>query len=72
MRPHLASPEAMNWSITTWAPLAKSPNWPSQMSRVFGSVVEKPYSNAITASSLSSESITVACSGVSTSWRSGR
>ena len=26
MRPHFASPEAMNWSITTCAPLAKSPN----------------------------------------------
>jgi hypothetical protein len=24
-------PEEMNWSMTTWAPLAKSPNWASQM-----------------------------------------
>ena len=31
MRPHFASPEAMNWSITTWAPLTKSPNCASQM-----------------------------------------
>jgi hypothetical protein len=35
-RPHLASPEAMNWSITTWAPLAKSPNWASQITSSFG------------------------------------
>ena len=48
----------MNWSITTCAPLAKSPNCASQMLSVSGSVVEWPYSNAITASSLSSESIT--------------
>ena len=26
-RSHLASPELMNWSMMTWAPLAKSPNW---------------------------------------------
>jgi hypothetical protein len=38
--------------------------------RVFGSVVE-PYSKAITASSLSSESMTVAFSGESTGCRSG-
>ena len=32
-RPHFTSPEAMNWSITTCAPLAKSPNCASQIVR---------------------------------------
>ena len=32
--------ELMNWSITTWAPLTKSPNWPSQMVSVLGSALE--------------------------------
>ncbi len=32
-RPHFTSPEAMNWSITTCAPLAKSPNWASQITQ---------------------------------------
>jgi hypothetical protein len=36
----LASPDDMNWSITTCAPLAKSPNCASQMSSVIGSAVE--------------------------------
>jgi hypothetical protein len=36
----LASPAAMNWSMTTWAPFAKSPNWPSQITSASGSVVE--------------------------------
>jgi hypothetical protein len=40
MRPHFASPEAMNWSITTCAPLAKSPNWPSQITSSKGCAVE--------------------------------
>ena len=31
--PHLLSPDAMNWSMITWAPLAKSPNWASQIVR---------------------------------------
>ena len=39
MRPHLASPELMNWSMTTCATLAKSPNWASQITRRFGSDV---------------------------------
>ena len=39
-RSHFASPELMNWSITTCAPLAKSPNCASQMSSVPGSAVE--------------------------------
>jgi hypothetical protein len=30
---------AMNWSITTWAPLAKSPNWASQITSWLGSAV---------------------------------
>ena len=29
MRNHLRSPDEMNWSMTTCAPLAKSPNWAS-------------------------------------------
>ncbi len=40
MRSHLRSPDEMNWSITTWAPFTKSPNWPSHMVRVFGSASE--------------------------------
>ena len=55
MRSHLRSPDEMNWSITTWAPLAKSPNCASQMVRVFGSASEKPYSKPSTASSDSAE-----------------
>jgi hypothetical protein len=35
-RPHFTSPEAMNWSITTCAPLAKSPNCASQIVSVLG------------------------------------
>ena len=38
-RPHLASPLVMNWSITTCAPLAKSPNCASQITSVSGSAV---------------------------------
>jgi len=30
----------MNWSITTCAPLAKSPNWASQITNAFGVVVD--------------------------------
>jgi len=37
---HFASPELMNWSMMTWAPLAKSPYCASQTTRAFGSVVE--------------------------------
>ena len=40
MRSHLRSPEEMNWSNTTWAPLAKSPNCASHKVSVFGSAVE--------------------------------
>jgi hypothetical protein len=35
----LASPDDMNWSITTWAPLAKSPNCASQTISASGVVV---------------------------------
>src|SRR6185312_8663443 len=58
MRSHLRSPDEMNWSITTCAPLAKSPNCASHKTSVSGSAVAKPYSKAITASSDSSESMT--------------
>ena len=34
---HFLSPEAINWSITTCAPFAKSPNCASQIVSVFGS-----------------------------------
>jgi len=68
----LASPDDRNWSITTCAPLAKSPNCASQMSSVIGSAVEYPYSKPITASSLSSESMMVTDSGFCTSCRNGR
>ena len=36
MRPHFASPELMNWSMTTCAPLAKSPNCASQIDERVG------------------------------------
>ena len=39
-RPHFDSAEAMNWSMITWAPLAKSPNWASQRISMFGSSSE--------------------------------
>ena len=45
MRSHLRSPDEMNWSITTWAPLEKSPNWASHKVRTSGCVREYPYSN---------------------------
>ncbi len=61
IRSHLRSPDEMNWSISTWAPLAKSPNWASQSVRVFGSASEKPYSKPSTASSDSAESSTSKC-----------
>ena len=34
---HFLSPEEINWSIITWAPFAKSPNWASQIVNVLGS-----------------------------------
>ena len=42
--------------MTTWAPLAKSPNCASQTTSSFGAAVAKPYSKASTASSDSTES----------------
>ena len=41
----------MNWSMITWAPLAKSPNCASQMTRLRGSAELKPYSKPSTAAS---------------------
>ena len=40
MRSHLRSPEEMNWSNITWAPLAKSPNCASHKVSAFGSASE--------------------------------
>ena len=40
MRSHLVSPEAMNWSMMTCAPLAKSPNCASHSTSVCGSASE--------------------------------
>ena len=37
MRSHLRSPDEMNWSITTCAPLAKSPNCASHSISALGS-----------------------------------
>jgi hypothetical protein len=37
MRCHFMWAEVMNWSMMTWAPLAKSPNWASQSVSVVGS-----------------------------------
>ena len=51
MRSHLASPAATNWSMITWAPLAKSPNWASQIASALGSAMEWPYSNPSTPAS---------------------
>ncbi len=39
MRSHLRSPDAMNWSITTCAPLAKSPNCASHNTSALGSAM---------------------------------
>lgn len=41
----------MKASIIIWAPLKKSPNWASQMIRLWGSSKAMPYSNERTASS---------------------
>ena len=49
MRCHLDSALAMNWSMMTWAPLAKSPNWASQTTSRCGSALAMPYSNPTTA-----------------------
>ena len=40
MRPHFTSPALMNWSITTCAPLTKSPNCASHTTSRVGSDVE--------------------------------
>ena len=33
---HLDSAEQMNWSMMTWAPFTKSPNWASQRMSISG------------------------------------
>ena len=58
MRSHLRSDEEMNWSMMTWAPLVKSPNWASHMTSELGAAREKPCSKPSTASSDSMESMT--------------
>ncbi len=40
MRSHLLSPEQMNWSMITCAPLAKSPNCASHSTSALGSADE--------------------------------
>ena len=40
MRSHLLSPEQMNWSMMTCAPLAKSPNCASHSTSALGSAEE--------------------------------
>ncbi len=40
MRSHLLSPEQMNWSMMTCAPLAKSPNCASHRTSALGSASE--------------------------------
>ena len=40
MRSHLRSPDEMNWSNSTCAPLAKSPNCASHSVSAFGSASE--------------------------------
>ena len=37
---HLSSAATMNWSMMIWAPLAKSPNCASHMTRVSGLTTE--------------------------------
>ena len=51
MRPHLASALLIYWSMTSWAPLAKSPNCASHMISRRGSAELMPYSKPSTASS---------------------
>ena len=38
--PHFERPDAMNWSMTTCAPFAKSPNCASQITSASDSVTE--------------------------------
>ncbi len=48
---HFDSAEVMNWSMMTWAPLAKSPNCASQIVKPSGMSKEWPYSKPSTAAS---------------------
>ena len=45
MRCHFDSELAMNWSMITWAPFAKSPNCASHTTSLLGSAMLKPNSN---------------------------
>ena len=48
---HFLSPVVMNWSMIVCAPLEKSPNCASQITNVFGSAWEYPYSKPRTPNS---------------------
>ncbi|RUS31556.1 hypothetical protein BC938DRAFT_477569 [Jimgerdemannia flammicorona] len=73
---HFFSPEAMNWSMMTWAVFAKSPNWASQIMSELGSTSEYPSSKPKVPYSDNEELLMVkpACSGErwlrATYWRS--
>ena len=71
MRSHFDSPELMNWSMMTWAPLAKSPNWASQITRQRGSARLRPYSNPSTPASDSGLSTISICAWPARTWLSG-
>lgn len=53
--PHLVSPEAIKLSIIIYAPLAKSPNYASQITNTLGLAIEYPYSKPSTPYSLKCE-----------------
>ena len=59
----MASPLERNWSNMGWAPLAKSPNWASQITRELGSCMEYPSSKPSTPNSLRALLDTVNCLG---------
>lgn len=50
-RPHFVSPEQMNVSIIICALLEKSPNWASQITKLYGLTMLKPSSNPSTPNS---------------------
>ena len=68
---HFLSPDAINWSMITCAPLAKSPNWASHKVSVLGSTSEYPYSKPKTASSDKKLSTTSYCFWSSEIWFNG-
>ena len=55
IRCHFDSALAINWSIITWAPLTKSPNWASHNTSALGEAIAYPYSNPSTPNSESRE-----------------